>query len=210
MKLDNRGMTLIELLISIVLIGIVLVFLFQLMLDIKNETDNNNYAYNNQINRIEAIYTIENDLEKNTLVGIEDVSSNRNMAINFHYKKDSGTSTAKLWFEKVEEENENKYYLRYTNFNNEKYSWEMKGVTEINPCGSFTYYFDNVSNNYYFKLHIDVYTEHESNTKNKNNVVDDIEIVYSGDKRNLNLTMANYLINNANNHITKNIGTCTN
>lgn len=209
MKLNNKGMTLIELLVSIVLISIVLVFLFQLMLDLKNEAGNNSYAYNNQINRTEAIYTIENDLEKNTLVGIEDVSASGSVAINFYYRKNGGTTTAKLWLEKIEADDEIKYYLKYIDFNNDRYSWEMKGVTEINPCGSFTYYFNNTSSNYYFKLHFDVYTENEGNSRTKNNVVDDIEIVYSGDKRNLNLTKSNYLINNANNHITKNVGTCT-
>ena len=50
MKLNNKGMTLVELLISIALIGIVLTFLFQMLNDLHLETENNNYAYNNQIN----------------------------------------------------------------------------------------------------------------------------------------------------------------
>lgn len=209
MKLGNKGMTLIELLISIVLMGTVLVFLFQLMNDLKYETDNNDFAYNNQINRTEAIYKIESDLKKNTLLGIEDVSSNNLINLKFHYKYASGEKIATLSSDKVTNGDEEKYYLRYTNFDGDKYSWEVRGG-EISPCGKFTYYFDNLGNNYYFKLNLYVYTDHDSNKFGKNNAIDDFEITYSGAKSDLVLTNQSYLINNASNHITKNIGTCTN
>ena len=83
-NLNNKGMSLMELLVSVILIGVVLTFLFQLLTDLKNETANNDFAYNNQINRAEIIKTIEKDLEENSLVGVSDSTTN-NIQINFHY-----------------------------------------------------------------------------------------------------------------------------
>lgn len=214
MKLNNKGMSLIELLVSIVLIGLVLAFLFQLLLDVKNETDSNDFAYNNQVNRTEAVYTIQKDLGENDLVGIEDDSSSNKYTINFHYLIKGSVVTAVLTTDYKETKNElgdtvTTYYLRYKDVNGEKYSWEMKGA-EIDPCGLFTYYIDSISNNYYFKLNIYLYNSvyHERNNKDKNNVVDDIEISYSGDKSQLVITNSNYLTNSEKG--TKQIGTCTN
>lgn len=214
MKLNNKGMTLMELLISIALIGLILVFLLQLLNDLEHEVDNNNYAFNNQINRAEAIYTIESDLQKYNLVGIEDASNDENIVIKFHYIKNNDIVTAILTSSKKEYEDEfldikNKYYLRYTSYNGEKYSWEMKGA-RIDTCGLFNYYIDNSSNNYYFKINIPIYNSvyHEKNNEDKNNAVDDIEITYAGNKNDLDITNNSYLTRN--NKIEKKIGTCTN
>ncbi len=215
MKLNNKGMTLIELLVSIVLIGLVLTFLLQLLTDLRNEIDNNNFAYNNQVNRTDAIYTISKDLNKYTLVGVSDTSTNGALVINFHYREglsntktatlrsDSNTYTDELGVEQT------KYYLRYTSYNGEKYSWEMKGA-ELDLCGNFTYYVDNLSDNYYFKLNIYLYNSlyHERNNKDKNNAVDDIEISYASYKSDLNRTNASYLTGNT--KVDKQIGICTN
>jgi len=74
----------------------------------------------------------------------------------------------------------------------------------------FTYYIDNLSNNYYFKLNIYLYNSnyHANNSKNKNNFVDDIEITFVGNKSYLDNNNGNYLTNN--NKGKKNIGNCTN
>ena len=213
MKLNNKGMSLMELLISIVLVGIVLTFLFQLLVDLKNETDNNNYAYNNQINRTEAVYTIQKDLSKYTLLGIEDKSTGENIIINFYYRKGNDTKTAVLSTSSISTEvlgkTVTKNYLRYTDVSSEKYSWEMKGA-EIDPCGLFNYYIDSSSKNYYFKLNIYLYNNvyHERNNKEKNNAVDDIEITYTGAKNDLITTNRAYLTGSPKRD--KNIGTCTN
>ena len=214
MNLNNKGMTLMELLVSIVLIGIVLTFLFQLLTDLKNETDNNNYAYNNQVNRTEAIYTIEKDLQKYTLVGIEDASVGEQLIIKFHYIKGASTKEAILKSDYSEYTDEfgdlkRKYYLRYTDYNDVLYSWEMKGA-ELDPCGRFIYYTDNNTNSYYFKINIPLYNSvyHERNNKDKNNAVDDIEITYATEKNDLNMTNGNYLTNTTG--VEKSIGICSN
>jgi len=212
MKLNNKGMSLMELLVSIVLIGIVLTFLFQMLVDLKNETTTNNYAYNNQVNRTEAIYTIEKDLLKYALVGVEDKSSD-NLKISFYYEKNDILKEAILSIDSytskdVLGEDITKYYLRYTSISGEKYSWEMKGA-EVDPCGLFTYYVDSNSNNYYMKLNIYLYNivYHDKNNRYRNNVIDDIEITYAGSKDKLAINNDSYLTNNIG---YKNIGICTN
>lgn len=214
MKLNNKGMTLMELLISIALVGLVLTFLLQMLNDLEHETDNNNYAYNNQVNRTDVVYTIEKDLQKYNLLGIEDASTNGNIIIKFHYIKNNSTTTATLTSAKNEYKDElgdtkEKYYFRYTSYSGEKYSWEMKGAT-IDTCGTFKYYIDNTSNSYYFRINIPLYNSvyHERNNEDKNNAVDDIEITYAGVKSDLITTNGSYLTGNK--KIEKNIGTCTN
>lgn len=214
MKLNSKGMTLMELLVSIVLVGIVLTFLFQLLTDLQHETENNNYAYNNQVNRTDAIYTIERDLQKYTLVGVRDVSTNGNIIIEFHFIAGDGTKITTLkseYNEYVDDlgDTQRTYYLRYTNYNNEKYSWEMKGAT-LDTCGTFKYYIDNTSSSYYFKLNIPIYNKvyNERNNKNRNNAVDDIEITYADRKADLNVTNGTFLTGN--NETEQQIGICTN
>ena len=214
MNLNKKGMTLIELLLSIALVGLVLVFLFQLLNDLQYETDNNNFVYNNQVNRIDAIYTIEKDLQNYTLVGVEDASSNDNIIIKFHYIKggsiksailrsDSNTYTDEYGDQKI------KYYLRYTSYSDEQFSWEMKGA-ELDTCGTFKYYVDSSSNSYYFKINIPIYNSiyHDLNNEDRNNAVDDIEITYSDNKNNLDMTNNSYLTKSS--EVEKQIGICAN
>ena len=193
MKLNNKGMTLIELLVSIVIIGIILTFLFQLLNDLDHETNNNNYAYNNQVNRIDAIYAVQKDLQQYTLVGVENASKENNITINFHFQKEGGEIFSTLYSDPYEYTDElgnskTKYYLRYTSYSGEKYSWEMKGAT-LDTCVTFNYYENNSSN------------------KDRNNVVDDIEIVYSGNKNDLK-SDGKYLTGN--NEYKGQIGNCAN
>ena len=83
MKLNNKGITLTELLITIVLVGIVLLFLFQLLIDIKGETETNTFAYNNQYNRTESLYKIEEDIRKNDLTGVFQLPNTSNKIISY-------------------------------------------------------------------------------------------------------------------------------
>lgn len=213
---NKKGMTLIELLVSIVFVGIILVFMFGMLNSLKNEAENSNFAYYNQTNKIDAIHTIEKDLNEYVLLGIES-KSNSDINLNFHYLKGVDNKTAKLYFNTKN----NKNYLNYENVDGEKYSWEMKGA-DIDTCGKFTIYNEGasvqefneatlteniVSNNYYFILHINLYNSkyHEQNNKNKNNIIDDLEIMYAG--YNFDLQNNSSYLTSKNNG-TYNIGKC--
>ncbi len=203
MKLDNHGLTLVELLVSIALVGVIITFLFNMLVDVRHETDNNDFAYENQLNRTEFIYEVQKDLKNYTLIGVSDNSVNQNININFHFKSlDNTELVSKITtFQK-----EDKNYLKYEGIK-EDYTWEVKGST-IDPCGLFTFYSDNLAKNYYLKINFNIYNVpfNEKNNIDRNNAVDDLEITYVGNLSNL-ITKDNYLTNN--NTTNKQIGYCT-
>lgn len=186
---NNRGMTLLELLVSIVLVSVVLLFLFRILNDLKDEVDNNNYAFSNQVNRTELIYTIQKDLNKYDVNNVTYDIVDGNLVINFVYLKSGRNynATLKRRVEKVN--NKDKYYLDYTSYDNKKYSFEMKGA-EVSNCINFVADTNASSNYYYFKLNIYLYNSvyNEKNNKDRNNAVDDIEIDFVGKKENFNLS----------------------
>ncbi len=208
-KLNNKGLSLIEILVSITLISIILVFLVQLLNGLEGETTNNNFAYDNQINRAEIIKTIEEDLKSNNLIGVSN-NSNDNINLYFDFLNNFSSTLTSTTKETINNfgEKEINYILKYTASNGEKYSWTMKGA-QIDPCFDFAFHNDLDTNNYYFKLNIYVYNKpyHKRNNKDINNVIDDIEITYS-DNNNLLSKDSKYLTIDSNSD--KNINSCTN
>lgn len=204
MKLNKKGISLMELLVSIILISIVLVFLFQILTDLKDETSNNDYAYSNQVNRMEIIKTIEDDLTKYDLIGVKDETYELGyIKITFDYHPEESHLQSSLMIKK---END-KDVVTYTNVLGEKNSWTMQGA-EVSNCYEFLYYKENEnSTNHYLKIHIPVYNKpyHEDNCEKKNNPVDDIEITYLNDNKFL-VTNDKYLTND--NNIGKTIQKC--
>ncbi len=201
--LNNKGMSLMEILVSIILISVVLVFLFELLIDLKNESKNNDYASNNQINRMEIIYNLENELNKYRLVGLKDESTSDNLVLDFYY--DVEGKEVKTTLETLKEDNT--YLMRYRGIDN-KFTYKMQGA-EVNPCAYFTSYIDEDTSNYYFKLNIFVYSDpyHERNNLGFNNALDDIEISYMGNSNNLRKD-EEYLT--AHNYTNEKVGACSN
>lgn len=212
MKLNNKGVSLLELLISIVLVGIVLVFMFQLLVDLRNETENNDFAFNNQVNRTELIYTIQKDLEKYPLMDLRNFNYTSGPSIIFtFYKADAS-------FEEIDSELilkkpvNGKYYIEYKSVDGNTYKWEMKDA-KVDHCINYTGYMDD--NKYHFKINIKLYTEHERNSETKNNTVDDIEISYVSkkfpnyDHLGYNYGLLGSLINIKGTIVEKKVGLCS-
>ena len=65
MKLNNKGVTLVEIIISIALISIVLIFLFSLLISVKDLNNNSQTNSTYLINKSLIIKTIEDDILKN-------------------------------------------------------------------------------------------------------------------------------------------------
>lgn len=170
MKLNKKGMTLVELLLSMVFLSAVLIFLFQLLNILQNETKNNNYAYANQINKAEIIRKIQDDLNSYSLKGVNnDQNDSNKLNIRFVYNNCEAILES--------EKSNNDYYLKYTNCNEEITTWKMKDAI----IGNSYFSFNGVDETfYYFKLNIEIYNAkfHEQNNSNLNNFVDDIEISY--------------------------------
>ena len=198
--LNNKGLSLIEILVSITLISTILVFLVQLLNSLESETANNNFAYDNQLNRAEIIKTIEDDLDSNNLIGITN-NSNDNINISFAFLDNlNATLTSSI--------KDDKYILKYTSSNGKNHSWTMQGA-EIDPCFNFLFHNDLATNNYYFKLNIYVYNKpfHKRNNKEINNAIDDIEITYASNNNFLSKD-PKYLTIDSNSD--NNINSCTN
>jgi len=61
MKLNNKGITIVEIIISVALISIVLIFLFNLLIQVNNENDDNNIRSSYLVNQSAFIKQIEED-----------------------------------------------------------------------------------------------------------------------------------------------------
>ena len=81
--MNNKGSTLLELIISIALISVILVFMVRLLVDLNDSETNNKYAKKNQVIRAEILRTIENDLQNKIITDIRDNSTTSNLIITF-------------------------------------------------------------------------------------------------------------------------------
>ena len=165
--MNNRGISLLELIISLSLISIVLILVYSLLVNVSNEVDNTNYASNNQLNRVEIIKTVENDLTNNSLDNIE--LSNNTLSFIF----DKGVSSLNVLNEN------NKYYLSYIDINGNKNKWEIKnGYINLDGKKIFSICkMDKLG-----KLSIMVNTNNDLNNGTYNNIIDDIVIYFNIDR----------------------------
>ena len=160
--LSKKGSTLLELVISIALISIVLVFLMKLLVDLNNTETNNVYAKDNQINRAEIIRTIEND-----------GSTSDNLKIKFTFKNNKTSSINAT---------ENKF--TYKDTNNNTRSWTMDGGKLYTYKAYLNYSEDAIEDvinrTYTLQINIQVHTTNDKNKFGNNNLLDDILISYIG------------------------------
>ena len=117
MKLNNKGVTIIELLVSVALLSVVLMFLYNLLSSVTFEKDNDFIANSNQANRIDIINTIESDLILDNNIEID--KNKDNILILKGTMK--GTTTYKI----VITENTLAYYVNDSIQN----TWKIKGAT---------------------------------------------------------------------------------
>ena len=186
MKLNNKGVTIIELLVSVALLSVVLMFLYNLLSSVTFEKDNDFIANSNQANRIDIINTIESDLIKDSSISIDESQTTENRLVL------KGTTTYKI----VITENTLAYYVNDIIQN----TWKIKGgkLGKINCENSKggTNTVDNATeckgdkgslnitcpSNVITALDsikitectIPVYTENVDNSKENNNTLDDI------------------------------------
>lgn len=84
-KKRNKGITLVELIISVALVSLIMVFLFKLLVDVKYIDENRTYADLNQINKATIIKEIQNDFMDKTLQSLQDVSTSTKASIRFTF-----------------------------------------------------------------------------------------------------------------------------
>lgn len=188
MKLNNKGVTIIELLVSVALLSVVLMFLYNLLSSVTFEKDNDFIANSNQANRIDIINTIESDLILDNNIEID--KNKDNILILKGTMK--GTTTYII----VITENTLAYYVNDIIQN----TWKIKGATlgnincnktkgGTNTSNDVTECSDNPIKNRsschkltssqmdsikITECTIPVYTKNVNNTKDNNNTLDDI------------------------------------
>ena len=179
MKLNNKGVTLIELLISVVLVSIIMGFMYKLLLDVTNMQTNDSFATNNQLKRNEIIKTIENDLIDEN-VGQPTLSTSGSVTTITYNNSTNKSYSIKVYSDKIEY----KKYNSLTQNNStcfKTYTWTAKDCSYDFENASTSYIVDNSI--YIGNIHINVFTDNDANsdcTGCKNNIIDDIDIHFVG------------------------------
>ncbi len=163
MKINKKGMSLIELIVSLSLVSVVVILMYNLVFKINDIQGNSGFAINNQANRLEIIKTVENDLIAHNPISVSRVGNE----IIFEYENGFNSSL------KFYHENDLDYVM-YIPYDGENYKtkWIIKNASvdyeRINIC----------SKGKMFKLTVEIDTPEEFNNKLYNNAIDDIEISY--------------------------------
>ena len=185
MKLNNKGVTIVELLVSLALLSVVLMFLYNLLSNVTFEKNTDFIANANQANRIDIINTIEHDLLNDNDISIDESQTKVTRLVL------KGTKNYIISIT----ENTIVYYVN----NDIQNTWKIKGgkLGEINcentlggtttsdnitECKSDSYNTpivctDNVTSLDSIKITectIPVYTTNADNSKDNNNTLDDI------------------------------------
>lgn len=185
MKLNNKGVTIVELLVSLALLSVVLMFLYNLLSNVTFEKNTDFIANANQANRIDIINTIEHDLLNDNDISIDESQTKVTRLVL------KGTKNYVISIT----ENTVAYYVN----NDIQNTWKIKGgkLGEINcentlggtttsdnvtKCKSDSYNTpivctDNLNALDSIKITectIPVYTTNVDNSKENNNTLDDI------------------------------------
>lgn len=86
---EKRGTTLIELVVSIALVAIVMLFLFNLLLDVQYSTQNGEFAKDNQLNRASIVRSVMDDFANLELVGMQENATADAFELTFQFADDT-------------------------------------------------------------------------------------------------------------------------
>jgi len=168
--MNKRGVTILELLISMTLISIIILMLLKVMFSLDKINNDNTYASNDEIMRTEIIKNIESDFLKLKLNGLNIEDNKTDVIITFNYEN----TTKKLIVKKDSiTYNDVTYTLKSPKANYDK-------------C--LEYKFRDLENDYYYlELNIPVLINNKNTTKN-----DDIILTFLGLKNNNTSYIENY------------------
>ncbi|MGN1379839.1 MAG: prepilin-type N-terminal cleavage/methylation domain-containing protein [Bacilli bacterium] len=159
MKLNNKGISIIELIISISLISVVMLFLYNLLSNVTFEKDDDYFASLNQANRIEIITKIEDTL---MCYSIDNYMINGDNELELT----SGSVVFKITIDR----DNNK--ISFTQGTTPIGKWTIKNATAGNI--SCTDVGDGLTTTKYTQCIIPIYTTNINDNKDNNNTIDDI------------------------------------
>ena len=180
-RLNNKGMTLTEVLVSIVLLGVVMIFAYGIVNQLIYVKNSNATAVDNQINRALIIDTIQNDLV------VYGLSYTTMLTEGFSVSKDVNTNM--IIFKMTTYRGASYIYLTknelvYKDFTGRENKWTLKGAFSTTDLPLEDYYmfsFDGTAGTATIRIKIPIYTNNPANDGNpNNNINDDINIIYYG------------------------------
>lgn len=177
--LNKKGSSLVELVISIALMSVVLVFMMKLLVDLNNTETNNSYAKKNEVIRSEIIRMIGNDLNENILSEVRTSTSTNGNELKIGFSFNNKTS------EIIVDNNT----LTYTNAKGQTRKWTLKQGEFNTSC--VDYKMGEEDGYATFEIGIQVHTSNDLNNKTNNNILDDILISYAGAKPSITIDAKN-------------------
>ncbi len=170
--MKNKGFTLVELIISISLISVVILFLFQLFVDVRHDDNAVDYDRNNQQTRAVIIKTVQDDFLDNGLVGLNTTGSNNNqLVVNFTYRNNTqGILTV------------NTNSISYRKANNEMERWILDNENSNEQYNIHCVRYQRIGfdiDGDFFSIKFSIPLEFKSDKKN---IIDDMEFSYMGKK----------------------------
>ena len=168
-KMNKRGVTLLELLISISLLSVILLLLVKVMFSLDQINNNKTYASSDEIIRTEIIKKIESDFLNLKLKGIS-IAKDNTIKIVFNYE--SGTKELKIEKNKL-------------SYDSQTYTLKSKNAL-YDLCPRYLY--QELDDQYYLiSISIPVLIEGVNTTED-----DDIILTYIGLKNSENNYIENY------------------
>ncbi len=172
--MKNRGITLIELIISMALISIIIIFLFQLLVDAKYSDNKIDYARDDQQNRALIIKRVQDDfLDYGGLVALREptIPPSDRLEIYLGFKNGSGKLLIK------------DDSLSYTNAKGKTETWKLKTKNAKYNINCVNFYLDGFSSDSvspdFYSVLFSIPVEVKDDSQNK---IDDLEFFYLGKK----------------------------
>ncbi|MCI8575056.1 MAG: hypothetical protein HFI09_01150 [Bacilli bacterium] len=177
---NRRGITLIEFIVSIALVAIVMIFLFNLLVDIQYTSKNGSFASDNQLNRASIVRAIMDDFTTLGLVGMTDTSTYSELRLTFRFQ--DGSSKVLTVSDKSVVYHDERWSMKA---NNNRTFYQKRCVYyhfENAPCCVGENCESSVCSDYFY-VHIRIpVVIGESD----DNAIDDIELFYVGKSSDIN------------------------
>lgn len=169
-RLNNKGLTLIELIVSISLMSIVMLFLYRMLANITYDSDNEFFASGNQEQRIELTDYIHTKLREYDITKVPEVTKTTNYTTIKITQKNGSKIYSVLIYANYIQIKDSTTILRTWDL--EKGMYAFKDVECKNGgAGATGEYYPCVCK-------IPVYTVNIDNNANNNNTIDDITLSF--------------------------------
>ena len=176
MKINNKGLSLIEIIVSIALIATVTLFMYRLLADVTFQKNNEYFASLNQETKVEILQYIKEHYDYNVIDTINCNANNTSCTLEYSNDVKEYPLTLSL------QESSGKWYLVFEEDNTVIKKWYL---SQIN--GGKILYKNNENDSGMIHVNIELYTNNFDNNENNNNTLDDIcftinTIDYTGTK----------------------------